>query len=193
MSDAQWVALGDRMSASGMVTLSEAARRSGLSTTQIRRWIQAGKLPSAKRQLDGSYRIAVAELVAALPPGAWDKVTATAGLQIATADLSQALQPIRWTTVTPDASQTVTPDASQTVSAEVLQARIEQAEQTIADLRARLEYTEQRRVIEREQAERQTAEMVSKLTEAISALARELPAAPAVEVKRRRWRRARSS
>ena len=157
------------MSAPGTVTLSEAARRSGLSTTQLRRWIQAGKLPSATRQLDGSYSIAVAELIAALPPGSWDKVTAT-----------------------PDA-QTVTPTASQTVSAEVLQARIEQAEQTIADLRQRLEYTEQRRVIEREQAERQTAEMVSKLTEAISALARELPSAPAVEVKRSRWRRKRSA
>lgn len=167
------------MSASGMVTLSEAARRSGLSTTQLRRWIQAGKLPSAGRQLDGSYRIAVAELIAALPPGAWDKVTPAPDQQ----------------TVAPDApltvSATVTPDAPLTVSAEVLQARIEQAEQTIADLRQRLEYTEQRRVIEREQAERQAAETVSKLSEAISALTRELPAAPAVEVKRRRWRRAR--
>jgi len=163
------------------ITLSEASRRSGLSTTQLRRWIQAGKLPSAGRQVDGSYRIAVAELIAALPPGAWDKVTATADQQTVTPDVS------------PPVTATVTPDASQTVSAEVLQARIEQAEQTIADLRERLEYTEQRRVIEREQAERQAAEMVSKLTEAISALARELPAAPAVEVKRRRWRRARSS
>ena len=172
------------MSAPGTVTLSEAARRSGLSTTQLRRWIQAGKLPSATRQLDGSYSIAVAELIAALPPGSWDKVTATPDAQTVTPTASQ--------TVSADA-QTVTPTASQTVSAEVLQARIEQAEQTIADLRQRLEYTEQRRVIEREQAERQTAEMVSKLTEAISALARELPSAPAVEVKRSRWRRKRSA
>jgi len=177
------------MSSPGTVTLSEAARRSGLSTTQLRRWIQAGKLPSATRQLDGSYSIAVAELIAALPPGSWDKVTATP-------DAPQ--------TVTPDAPRGKflssadliderDPDAPQTVSAEVLQARIEQAEQTIADLRQRLEYTEQRRVIEREQAERQAAEMVSRLTEAISALARELPGAPAVEVKRSRWRRKRSA
>ena len=95
------------MSAPGTVTLSEAARRSGLSTTQLRRWIQAGKLPSATRQLDGSYSIAVAELIAALPPGSWDKVTATPDAQ----------------TVTPTASQTVSADA-QTVTPKIGRAHV---------------------------------------------------------------------
>ena len=129
------------MSAPGTVTLSEAARRSGLSTTQLRRWIQAGKLPSATRQLDGSYSIAVAELIAALPPGSWDKVTATPD-----APHRRPLSGADLIDIDHDDTATVTPNAPLTVSAEVLQARIEQAEQTIADLRQRLEYTEQRQI-----------------------------------------------
>ena len=144
------------------VSLSEASRRSGVSTTQLRRWIEAGKLPGTVRSSTGSYLIPVAELIEELPPGSWDRVE----------------------TVTPDAPVTVTPDAP------VIAERLAQAERTIEELRERLEYAESRRVIEREQAERQSRELVEKLTDAIATLSRALPSAEATpERKRRRWRK----
>lgn len=158
------------MSSPVTVSLSEASRRSGVSTTQLRRWIEAGKLPGTARSSTGSYLIPVAELIEELPAGSWDRVEAV--------------------TVTPDARVTVTPDAPETVSAPVIAERLAQAERTIEELRERLEYAESRRVIEREQAERQSRELVEKLTDAIATLSRALPSAEQTpESKRRRWRK----
>jgi hypothetical protein len=38
-----------------MVSLSEAARRSGMATTTIRRWIETGKLDGTLRTATGGY------------------------------------------------------------------------------------------------------------------------------------------
>jgi excisionase family DNA binding protein len=46
------------------LTLAEAARRAGVSTTTLRRWIRAGQIPEAVEHSSG-YRIPVASLAAA--------------------------------------------------------------------------------------------------------------------------------
>jgi len=52
-----------------MVSLSEAARRSGMATTTIRRWIETGKLDGTLRTSTGGYSIPVTALIGQLPAG----------------------------------------------------------------------------------------------------------------------------
>lgn len=157
------------------VSLSEASRRAGISTTQLRRWIEAGKLPGTVRSSTGSYQIPVAELIEALPAGSWDSV--------------------KKPSATPDAPVTVTPDAPVTVTPgeAVLTERLANAERTIEELRERLEQEQKRRDDERALAD----QMVIKLSDALSTLMRALPSVVVASEsdeatpkrKRRRWRK----
>lgn len=47
------------------LSLAEAARSTGRSTTTLRRWIDTGRLVDVDRTSDGGYRIPVASLIAA--------------------------------------------------------------------------------------------------------------------------------
>lgn len=47
------------------LSLAEAARSTGRSTTTLRRWVDTGRLVDVDRTSDGGYRIPVASLIAA--------------------------------------------------------------------------------------------------------------------------------
>ena len=59
-----------------IVSLTEAAKRAGISTTTIRRWITEGKIEGAAKTAKG-YAIPVQALLKLLPSHRWDTVTAT--------------------------------------------------------------------------------------------------------------------
>ena len=46
------------------LSLAEAARSTGRSTTTLRRWVDAGRLVDVERTSDGGYRIPIASLIA---------------------------------------------------------------------------------------------------------------------------------
>lgn len=79
-----------------IVSLTEAAKRSGISTTTIRRWITDGKLDGAIKTATG-YRIPVQSLLKLLPGNTWDTVTPTAtspGNELVELELKHAQQTI---------------------------------------------------------------------------------------------------
>lgn len=59
-----------------IVSLTEAAKRAGISTTTIRRWITEGKIEGAAKTAKG-YAIPVQALLKLLPSNRWDTVTPT--------------------------------------------------------------------------------------------------------------------
>jgi len=79
-----------------IVSLTEAAKRSGISTTTIRRWITDGKLEAVVKTATG-YRIPVQSLLKLLPGNTWDTVTPTAaspGNELVELELKYAQQTI---------------------------------------------------------------------------------------------------
>ena len=79
-----------------IVSLTEAAKRAGISTTTIRRWITDGKLDGAIKTATG-YRIPVQSLLKVLPGNSWDQVTPTAtspGNELVELELKHAQQTI---------------------------------------------------------------------------------------------------
>ena len=82
-----------------IVSLTEAAKRAGLSTTTIRRWITEGKIEGAAKTAKG-YAIPVQALLKLLPNNRWDTVTATAteatnpGSELVALELRHAQQTI---------------------------------------------------------------------------------------------------
>ena len=79
-----------------IVSLTEAAKRSGISTTTLRRWITDGKLDGAIKTATG-YRIPVQSLLKLLPGNTWDTVAPTAtspGNELVELELKYAQQTI---------------------------------------------------------------------------------------------------
>ena len=80
-----------------IVSLTEAAKRAGISTTTIRRWITEGKIEGATKTAKG-YAIPVQSLLRLLPSNHWDTVTATeteqtnSGSELAALELKHAQQ-----------------------------------------------------------------------------------------------------
>lgn len=78
------------------VSLTEAAKRSGISTTTIRRWITDGKIEAVVKTATG-YRIPVQSLLKLLPGNSWDTVAPTAtspGNELVELELKYAQQTI---------------------------------------------------------------------------------------------------
>ena len=79
-----------------IVSLTEAAKRSGISTTTLRRWITDGKLEAVVKTATG-YKIPVQSLLKLLPGNTWDTVTPTAtspGNELVELELKHAQQTI---------------------------------------------------------------------------------------------------
>lgn len=106
-----------------IVLLTEAAKRAGISTTTIRRWIIDGKIEGAIKTATG-YAIPVQGLLKLLPGNRWDTVTATATEATNPAAELAALE-------LKHAQQTIADLREQLAKAE---ARSEQANATVAQL-----------------------------------------------------------
>jgi len=106
-----------------IVSLTEAAKRAGISTTTIRRWITDGKIEGAIKTATG-YAIPVQALLKLLPSNRWDTVTATETEQTNPASELAALE-------LKHAQQTIADLREQLAKAE---ARSEQANATVAQL-----------------------------------------------------------
>jgi len=106
-----------------IVSLTEAAKRAGISTTTIRRWITDGKIEGAIKTATG-YAIPVQGLLKLLPGNRWDTVTATETEQTNPASELAALE-------LKHAQQTIADLREQLAKAE---ARSEQANATVAQL-----------------------------------------------------------
>ena len=79
-----------------IVSLTEAAKRAGISTTTIRRWITDGKIEAVVKTATG-YRIPVQSLLKLLPGNTWDTVAPTAtspGNELVELELKYAQQTI---------------------------------------------------------------------------------------------------
>jgi excisionase family DNA binding protein len=84
------------MTSNPSVSLTEAAKRSGISTTTIRRWITDGKIEAVVKTATG-YRIPVQSLLKLLPGNSWDTVTPIAtspGNELVELELKHAQQTI---------------------------------------------------------------------------------------------------
>lgn len=78
------------------VSLTEAAKRSGLSTTTIRRWVTDGKIEAVVKTATG-YKIPVQSLLKLLPGNSWDTVqpvTTSPGNELITLELKHANETI---------------------------------------------------------------------------------------------------
>ena len=151
-----------------MVSLSEAARRSGMATTTIRRWIETGKLDGTLRTATGGYSIPVTALIGQLPAGTWDKVSDPAPVE---------------------APAKASTETAVVLTDPILAEQLRHAQEQIADLKARLDYAETRRIVETEQAARASRELVEQLTEVVAKLTNALPAAQEQATPKKRWLR----
>ena len=111
-------------------SLSQAAKETGRGKSSIHRAIKSGKL-SARRHEDGTYSIDAAELFRAFPPALSEPVP------------EQDLEPHQEPSATPSAAEEVL-----RVRVEMLTIQLEREQETVADLRARLdaEAAERRRL-----------------------------------------------
>ena len=111
-------------------SLSQAAKETGKGKSSIHRAIKSGRL-SAQRHEDGTYSINAAELFRAFPPAPPEPA------------LEQSQEPYQEPPVTPSAAEEVL-----RVRVEMLTIQLEREQETVADLRARLdaEAAERRRL-----------------------------------------------
>ena len=112
-------------------SLSQAAKETGKGKSSIHRAIKSGRL-SAQRHEDGTYSIDAAELFRAFPPAPLEPVA------------GQAMEPHQEPPATPSVAEEV-----MRVRVEMLTTQLEREQETVADLRARLdaEAAERRRLI----------------------------------------------
>lgn len=112
-------------------SLSQAAKETGKGKSSIHRAIKSGRL-SAQRQEDGTYSIDAAELFRAFPPAPLEPVA------------GQAMEPHQEPPATPSVAEEV-----MRVRVKMLTTQLEREQETVADLRARLdaEAAERRRLI----------------------------------------------
>lgn len=107
-------------------SLSQAAKETGKGKSSIHRAIKSGKL-SAQRHEDGTYSIDAAELYRAFPPALSEPVP------------ERAKEPHEEPPVTPTLAEEVL-----RVRVEMLTAQLEREQDTVADLRRRLDRAEER-------------------------------------------------
>lgn len=107
-------------------SLSQAAKKTGKGKSSIHRAIKSGRL-SAQRHQDGTYSIDAAELFRAFPPALSEPVS------------EQGMEPHHEPSVTPSAAEEVL-----RVRVEMLTAHLEREQETVADLRRRLDRAEER-------------------------------------------------
>lgn len=107
-------------------SLSQAAKETGKGKSSIHRAIKSGRL-SAQRHEDGTYSIDAAELFRAFPPALLEPVP------------EQAVEPHQEPSATPSAAEEVL-----RVRVEMLTAQLEREQETVADLRRRLDRAEER-------------------------------------------------
>ena len=107
-------------------SLSQAAKETGKGKSSIHRAIKSGRL-SAQRHEDGTYSIDAAELFRAFPPAPPEPVT------------EQALERHEEQPATPPVVEEVL-----RVRVEMLTAQLEREQETVADLRRRLDRAEER-------------------------------------------------
>ena len=107
-------------------SLSQAAKETGKGKSSIHRAIKSGRL-SARRHEDGTYRIDAAELFRAFPPALSEPVP------------EQGVEPHQEPSATPSATEEVL-----RVRVEMLTAQLEREQETVADLRRRLDRAEER-------------------------------------------------
>jgi hypothetical protein len=107
-------------------SLSQAAKETGKGKSSIHRAIKSGKL-SAQRHEDGTYSIDAAELFRAFPPAPPQPVP------------ERGMEPHQ----EPPATPTVTEEVLR-VRVEMLTAQLEREQDTVADLRRRLDRAEER-------------------------------------------------
>ena len=107
-------------------SLSQAAKETGKGKSSIHRAIKSGRL-SAQRHEDGTYSIYAAELFRAFPPALLEPVP------------EQAVEPHQEPSATPSAAEEVL-----RVRVEMLTAQLEREQETVADLRRRLDRAEER-------------------------------------------------
>lgn len=107
-------------------SLSQAAKETGKGKSSIHRAIKSGRL-SAQRHQDGTYSIDAAELFRAFPPALPEPVP------------EQRPEPRQEPSTTPSAIEEVL-----RVRVEMLTAQLEREQETVADLRRRLDRAEER-------------------------------------------------
>lgn len=107
-------------------SLSQAAKETGKGKSSIHRAIKAGRL-SAQRHEDGTYSIDAAELFRAFPPTLSEPVS------------ERSTEPHQERPVTPIVTEEVL-----RVRVEMLTAQLEREQETVADLRRRLDRAEER-------------------------------------------------
>ena len=107
-------------------SLSQAAKETGKGKSSIHRAIKSGRL-SAQRHQDGTYSINAAELFRAFPPALPEPVP------------EQDMEPHQEPPVTPTVAEEVL-----RVRVEMLTAQLEREQETVADLRRRLDRAEER-------------------------------------------------
>lgn len=107
-------------------SLSQAAKETGKGKSSIHRAIKSGRL-SAQRHEDGTYSIEAAELFRAFPPALTEPVPV------------QAPEPHQ----EPPATSSVAEEVLR-VRVEMLTAQLEREQETVADLRRRLDRAEER-------------------------------------------------
>ena len=107
-------------------SLSQAAKETGKGKSSIHRAIKSGKL-SAQRHEDGTYSINAAELFRVFPPALSEPVS------------EQSLEPHQEPPATPSVAEEVL-----RVRVEMLMAQLEREQDTVADLRRRLDRAEER-------------------------------------------------
>lgn len=107
-------------------SLSQAAKETGKGKSSIHRAIKSGRL-SAQRHEDGTYSIDAAELFRAFPPALLEPVS------------ERRPEPHQEPPVTPTVAEEVW-----RVRVEMLTAQLEREQETVADLRRRLDRAEER-------------------------------------------------
>lgn len=107
-------------------SLSQAAKETGKGKSSIHRAIKSGRL-SAQRHQDGTYSIDAAELFRAFPPALSEPVP------------EQGVEPHQEPSATPSKAEEVL-----RVRVEMLNAQLEREQETVADLRRRLDRAEER-------------------------------------------------
>ena len=107
-------------------SLSQAAKETGKGKSSIHRAIKSGRL-SAQRHEDGTYSINAAELFRAFPPASPEPVP------------EQSQEPYQEPPATLSAAEEVLQ-----VRVEMLTAQLEREQETVADLRRRLDRAEER-------------------------------------------------
>ena len=107
-------------------SLSQAAKETGKGKSSIHRAIKSGRL-SAQRHDDGTYSIDAAELFRAFPPALSEPVS------------GQVKEPPQEPPAAPTAAEEVL-----RVRVEMLSAQLEREQDTVADLRRRLDRAEER-------------------------------------------------